>query len=621
MWCVHLHPAFFCVSAANTKSDKDRWIQEKCKEIQQSFDHSKTKKAYGLIKEIKKKYEPRMNNIKDKTGKLLTEKQEVTHRWVEYCKELYSDSGVQDLSVLTELESIAPPTNKENNDIMKEEVEKAIRKLKDNKATGTDGIPAELIKAGGEKLVELFHQLCQKIWREENIPTDWVKSLLILIPKKGDRKECGNYRTISLINHSSKILLTILLERLQGNIEPFLSDEQAGFRKDRSTVQQILCLRLIAEKHREVDQEVYNCFVDFKKAFDLVWHEGLWAVLRSYGINQKLITILQNIYKDTMAAVLVNGEISEWFPITVGTRQGDPISPSAFIIFLERIMDAVYELSEKGVKIQGRELYNLKFADDIDLLDKTYERLQNQLEKLDAESKRYGMQINRDKTKTMIFHRKEAKPRVKIKLNGTELEEVDNFIYLGAKVTWNNDCTEEIKRRIQLATAAYRDLKIVWNDRGIRIDTKVQLLWTCVFSVFLYAAETWTINSADTRRVLAFETSCYRWLLGITWQEHVRNEEVRRIIGRRETIMDIIKTRKLKLFGHIARMNDDRLLKLVTFGSIEGKRPRGRPPRRWIDDITDWCQANIYGTLQLAMNRDRWREFTTSPDGHLTMGQ
>ena len=85
--------------------------------------------------------------------------------------------------------------------------------------------------------------------------------------------------------------------------------------------------------------------------------------------------------------------------------------------------------------------------------------------------------------------------------------------------------------------------------------------------------------------------------------------------------MDIIKTRKLKLFGHIARMNDDRLLKLVTFGSIEGKRPRGRPPRRWIDDITDWCQANIYGTLQLAMNRDRWREFTTSPDGHLTMGQ
>ena len=80
----------------SAKSDKDRWIQEKCKEIQQSFDHSKTKKAYGLIKEIKKKYEPRMNNIKDKTGKLLTEKQEVTHRWVEYCKELYSDSGIQD---------------------------------------------------------------------------------------------------------------------------------------------------------------------------------------------------------------------------------------------------------------------------------------------------------------------------------------------------------------------------------------------------------------------------------------------------------------------------------------------------------------------------------------------
>ena len=159
---------------------------------------------------------------------------------------------------------------------------------------------------------------------------------------------------MSLINHSSKILLSILLQRLKGEIEPYLSEEQAGFRKERSTVQQILCLRLIAEKHREVNQDVYNCFVDFKKAFDLVWHEGLWAVLQSYGVSQKLITILKNIYREATAAGMVNGEISEWFSITVGNRQGDPVSPSALIICLDSIMVAVHELAGKGVRVHGR---------------------------------------------------------------------------------------------------------------------------------------------------------------------------------------------------------------------------------------------------------------------------
>ena len=281
----------------SAKRDKEQWIEDKCEEVQQSFDHSKSRKAYGLIREIKKKHEPRMNNIKDKSGKILTEKQEIMQRWEEYCKELYSDNGIHDLSILEELEAISPPTNQTDDYIMKEEIVKAIQDLKNNKSTGSDGIPAELIKEGGEQLINLFHQLCQKVWNEEKIPAEWTKSILILIPKKGDKTECGNYRTISLINHSSKIFLSILLQRLKGEIEPYLSEEQAGFRKDRGTIQQILCLRLIAEKYREVDQEVYNCFVDFKKAFDLVWHDGLWAVLRSYGVSLKLITLLRNIYK------------------------------------------------------------------------------------------------------------------------------------------------------------------------------------------------------------------------------------------------------------------------------------------------------------------------------------
>ena len=121
------------------------------------------------------------------------------------------------------------------------------------------------------------------LWERHSNSERMDKSILILIPKIGDLKKCENYRTISLINYSSKISPSVLLQRPRSEIKSHLSEEQAGFRKDHNTIQQILCLWLIAEKQREVNRGVFNCFVDFKKAFDLVWHEGLWSVLKSFN--------------------------------------------------------------------------------------------------------------------------------------------------------------------------------------------------------------------------------------------------------------------------------------------------------------------------------------------------
>ena len=138
---------------------------------------------------------------------------------------------------------------------------------------------------------------------------------------------------------------------------------------------------------------------------------------------ESAISLSKSYRKDATAAIMLNGELSEWFSIAVGNRQGDPISLSAFLIFLEKIMDALKDLAEKGVKIHGREVYHLKFADDIDQLDVTFSRPQEQLAKLDAGSIRYGTQINTDKTKTVIFCRKETKGTEQIKLNGEVIEE------------------------------------------------------------------------------------------------------------------------------------------------------------------------------------------------------
>ena len=130
--------------------------------------------------------------------------------------------------------------------------------------------------------------------------------MLVIIPKKGDMTECSNYRTIALLNHMCKVLMMVLLGRLKTQVEPYLAEEQAGFRRDRSTTQQILMLRLIAEKAHRKATPVYNCFLDFQKAFDSIKHEIIQAAFKSCGVGKTLTTLL---LQDVKAS---NGSSKSW---------------------------------------------------------------------------------------------------------------------------------------------------------------------------------------------------------------------------------------------------------------------------------------------------------------------
>src|SRR6218665_2901610 len=160
-----------------------------------------------------------------------------------------------------------------------------------------------------------------------------------------------------------KVLMMILTERLRIHLEEHLSDEQAGFRKDSIMTQQIIMLKLIAEKARRKDIKPYNCFVNFKKAFDSVDQ-------RITGLVNKLTNLLKNIpvNETSQAAVRVNGETDQWFKTNRGTRQGDPISPTVFIADLERAMDKIKK-RQSGITIHDIRINNLRFADDVDLLE------------------------------------------------------------------------------------------------------------------------------------------------------------------------------------------------------------------------------------------------------------
>ena len=134
-------------------------------------------------------------------------------------------------------------------------------------------------------------------------PQDWKRSVFIPIPKKGNAKECSNYRTIALISHASKVMLKILQARLQQYMNREIADVQADFRKSRGTKDQIANIRWIIEKAREFQKNIYFCFIDYAKTFDYVDHNKLWKILKEMGIPDHLTCLLRNLYKGQEATV------------------------------------------------------------------------------------------------------------------------------------------------------------------------------------------------------------------------------------------------------------------------------------------------------------------------------
>ena len=160
-------------------------------------------------------------------------------------------------------------------------------------------------------------------------------------------------------------------------------------------------LRILCERYLKHQQDLYPVFIDFKKAFNRVWHAALWTTMRLYNINTHVINTIQNLYDKATSAVCLNGSTKDWFRTTVGARQGCLLSSTLFNIFLGRIMADALEDHKLTVSIGGRTISNLRFADDIDGLAGSELQLANLVERLDKTSTAYGMQISAEKTNLM----------------------------------------------------------------------------------------------------------------------------------------------------------------------------------------------------------------------------
>jgi len=180
--------------------------------------------------------------------------------------------------------------------ISRAEIRSAVKSLKIGKATGIDNIPSQAIHADSEVSVEALYKLLNKICREEKIPDEWKKGLLVKRPKKGDTTHCQNWREVTLLVIASKILSRIVLDCMKSALDSMLRDEQAGFCRERSCTDQIATLRIIIEQSLECNSGFFLAFIDFEKAFDSVDREAMWQILQHYRVPGRIINIIQCLY-------------------------------------------------------------------------------------------------------------------------------------------------------------------------------------------------------------------------------------------------------------------------------------------------------------------------------------
>ena len=226
-----------------------------------------------------------MGSIKDRNGMDLTEAEDIKKRWQEYTEQLYKNDlhdPDNHNGVITNLEP----------DILECKFKWPLGSITMNKASGGDELPVELLQILKEDAVKVLHSICQQIWKTQQWPQDWKRSVFIPIPKKGNVKECSNHCTIALISHATKVMLKILQARFEQYVNHELPDVQGGFRKGSKVRDQIANIHGIIEKAREYQKNIYFCFTDYAKASDCVDHNKLWKILKEMGIPNHLTYLL-----------------------------------------------------------------------------------------------------------------------------------------------------------------------------------------------------------------------------------------------------------------------------------------------------------------------------------------
>jgi exonuclease III len=323
--------------------------------------------------------------VRNKSGTVVRGLTEIVDIWVDHYSELAKDKNgyVDPIRYWKKRSSCIPqqqPVVGVNGPFSWVEISGVLASFANGKAAGVDDIPAEFLKlalsedARPNVLSRCLTDLCNVVLERSAIPMIWNKSVVVSIPKKGcDKLDCNSYRGISLMPVTLKLVCAMISRRLSGALERRgdLVPEQGGFRRGEECAGQVVALYEILNTRRHEGQRTYTCFVDFRKAYDTVPHEALFRKLMKLGVNGDCLRFIRELYASSNISVRVGSKAYGSIPLRRGLRQGCPLSPLLFDVYIN---DLIHDLGAKhGIAVRGveRTTSGLLFADDLTLLAKS----------------------------------------------------------------------------------------------------------------------------------------------------------------------------------------------------------------------------------------------------------
>ncbi|XP_076301434.1 uncharacterized protein LOC143219315 [Lasioglossum baleicum] len=398
------------------------------------------------------------------------------------------------------------------------EIMRVVKGLKDGKAAGGDGIPNEIWKHGGSEVQEGLWRICNRVWRGEGWPEDWSEGVVVPIAKKGDSRRVGSYRGVTLTQTAYKIYAAVLAERIREEVERkgLLPASQTGFRKGIGCIDNIYVLNyLINRQVRRKERRIIIMFVDLKAAFDSVDREILIEAMRKRGVREGLVERCVEVLKETKCKIRVGEEEGEYFWTERGVRQGCPLSPLLFTLLLADIDEELEKGGWGGVKVGGRKIHTLSYADDIALLAEEEDGMRGMMGVLERYLEGKKLQLNADKSKVMRCRVGGGRwKKVSWRWKGKVIEEVGEYKYLGYTITRDGAQKAHIEERLRKGAAVMGQ---VWGigkrrfgkDWGRRLWLFDKLVW----SVVSYRVEIW--GWKEWEGIERLQERYLKWILGV----------------------------------------------------------------------------------------------------------
>ncbi|KAK6735800.1 hypothetical protein RB195_018816 [Necator americanus] len=479
-------------------------------------------------------------------------------------------------------------------EVLPSEIRHAIMSVRNRTAPGPDRIRPEHLKSLPPVLINTLARLFTRYLSECKVPKQWKTSNTVLLYKKGDPHDIGNYRPICLLSVIYELFTRVILNRIEKILDEGQPCEQAGVQD-----------AALSHLHR------------LEKAFDSVETEAVVEALDNQGFPTQYIKVLRELNSNFTT------EISPFYKNIIidvkrGVRQGDTISPKIFTATLENAMRKL-EWDDMGVKVNGRQLHHLRFADDIVLVTPSISQAERMLTEFDETCGCIGLQLNLQKT---MFMRNGWVSDAPFTLNGTNISECTSYVYLGRELNMMNDPTPELGRRRRAAWGAYKSIEdVVKKTRNTRL--RAHLFNTTVLPALTYASETWAFRKQEENAVSVIERAIERVMLGVSRFTQVRDGIRSSLLRQRSKIRDaaaFARESKIRWAGHVMRFDDNRWTRAVSdWVPRDIKRTTGRPPTRWSDFFTKSLKEK-YDALRvprerrnhwatLARDRDKWKNY------------